>query len=136
MCEDAPTKDAEQRGVFAASSALVKRRLSLEDGIKGEQALGFFDEEGDVHEGLVADVDPADAVVGIDEYGGMEGVVFEVVEGSEGAEGDEMRVAEQVQLVWLLEVGEFGPDFDGVGGDLGADGVNGDALGREGVEMF
>lgn len=64
-----------------------------------QEALGFFEEERKVHEGLVADVDPADAIVSVEEDGGVEGVVFEVVEGAEGFEGDEVGIAEEVELV-------------------------------------
>jgi hypothetical protein len=45
-----------------------------------QKALGLFEEERNVHEGLIADVDPADAIFSVEENGGMEGVVFEVVE--------------------------------------------------------
>ena len=33
-------------------------------------------------------------------------------------------------------MGEFGADFEGVWGELGADGLDGDALGGEGIEVF
>jgi hypothetical protein len=64
-----------------------------------QEALGFFEEERNVHERLIADVDPANAIVSVEEDGCMEGVVFEVIESAEGFESDEVGIAEEVELV-------------------------------------
>ncbi len=53
----------------------------------GEEPLGFVEEEVREHEGFVADVLPAETSGGVDEAGGVERFVFEVVPCVEGLEG-------------------------------------------------
>ena len=101
-----------------------------------QEALGLFEEERNVHEGLIADVDPADAIVSIEENGGMEGVVFEVIESAEGFERNEVWVTQEVKVGDVFEVGEFGAHFDGVRGELRTDGLDDDALAGEVIEVL
>ncbi len=101
-----------------------------------QKALGFFEQERNVHERLIADVDPANAIVRVEEDGCMEGVVFEVIESAEGFERYEVWVTQEVKLGDVFEVGEFGSHFDGVLWKLWADGLDGDPLVGEGIEVL
>ena len=101
-----------------------------------QEALGFFEEERNVHERLIADVDPANAIVSVEEDGCMEGVVFEVIESAEGFERNEVWVTQEVKLGDVFEVGEFGAYFDGFWGELWADGLDDYPLVGEGIEVL
>src|SRR5688500_12597693 len=48
-------------------------------GVDGEEALGLFGDERGVREGLVADVAPADAALGVDQERAVERGLLEVV---------------------------------------------------------
>lgn len=60
-----------------------------------KEAGGFFEEEVGVGEGFEADVLPADEACGIDEEGGVEGLVFEVIVGAVGFEEIERGIGEE-----------------------------------------
>lgn len=105
-------------------------------GIDFEEALGLFDEERNVHERLIADVDPSDPIVSIEKNSCVECVVLEVVEGTERFEGDEVRVAQEVKLIRGLQMGKLRAHLKCLLRELRTDGLHSDTLIREGIEVF
>ncbi len=51
-----------------------------------QEAVGFFDEEIDIHEGVGGNVGPEDAAFSVDHEGAVEWLVLEVIVGGVGFE--------------------------------------------------